>query len=405
MTIRSEGTAPAGRPDPADPVALTRALIRCPSVTPADAGALDVAEAALSALGFACRRLRFEAPGTDPIDNLYARLGTEAPHLCFAGHTDVVPAGDRATWTVDPFAGSLVEGQVIGRGAVDMKGAVAAMIAAAAQELAESGPFAGSLSLLLTGDEEGPSVNGTVRVLAAMAAAGERWDACLVGEPTNPGALGDMIKIGRRGNLYGILSITGAMGHSAYPARSDNPLPKLVKALSALLEAPLDTGTDVFEPSHLALTSVATDTDTVNVTPGRAAARFNIRFNDRHTGASLERWLHERLATIGVPYQLEIETRAEAFLTPPGPWSDLVQDAAEAALGRRPVLSTSGGTSDARFIKDYCPVVEFGLVGQTMHKSDEAVPVAHLKALTAVYRQVLRRVFAAGPALGAASAG
>jgi len=388
-------SAMGGSPDPCDPIALTQALIRCPSVTPADAGALGVAEAALSRLGFTCRRLRFETPGTDPIDNLYARYGTSPPHLCFAGHTDVVPAGDADTWSVDPFAGMRVGDRVIGRGAVDMKGAVAAMIAAAGQVLGRDGPFAGSLSLLLTGDEEGPSVNGTVKVLQAMAAAGERWDACLVGEPTNPESLGDMIKIGRRGNFYGTLTVSGAMGHSAYPQRSDNPLPKLVKALGALLEVPLDQGTDRFEPSHLALTSLQTDTDTVNVTPGKAMARFNIRFNDLHTGAALERRLHERLAATGVPYLLETETRAEAFLTPPGRWSTVVQDAAEAVLRRRPVLSTSGGTSDARFIKDYCPVVEFGLVGQTMHKSDEAVSVADLETLTSVYRGVLERFFAA----------
>jgi succinyl-diaminopimelate desuccinylase len=373
-----------------DPVALTQALIRCPSITPEDAGALDVVEDALTELGFRCHRLTFEQPGTAPVANLYARLGSERPNLAFAGHTDVVPPGDAEAWRVPPFAGELIDGFIYGRGAVDMKGAIACFIAATAQLLAGRRP-GGSISCLITGDEEGPAVNGTPKLLAWLQEQGETLDACLVGEPTNPERLGEMIKIGRRGSMTGHLTVRGVQGHVAYPDRADNPIPRLLRVLEQLTREPLDAGSAHFQPSQLVITTVDVGNPASNVIPAVAHATFNIRFNDQHTPATLEARLREQLRGIDDRYELTISTSGDSFVTSPGPLTQLLAAAIESELGRGPEHSTSGGTSDARFIKDVCPVVEFGLVGQTMHQVDERVAVADLEALTRVYRAFLER--------------
>lgn len=374
-----------------DVAALAQALVRCPSVTPRDEGALDLLQSVLEDLGLDCYRLPFERPGTARVDNLFARIGSGAPHFCFAGHTDVVPVGHPEAWRVDPFAGTIEDGALIGRGAADMKGAIAAFVAALARFLEETGGQpAGSISLLITGDEEGPAINGTVRVLDWMAETGNLPDACLVGEPTNPSELGEMIKIGRRGSLNAHLVVKGHQGHVAYPRLARNPIPDLVRLLSALTGATLDTGTELFQPSNLEVTNIEVGNGAPNVIPGRAEAHFNIRFNDLYTGESLERWLRERLDGVGVDYSLDAVVSGEAFLTPPGPLSDIVAKAVERRLGRRPELSTTGGTSDARFIRVYCPVVEFGLVGASMHKANEAASLADIAALGDIYLDILR---------------
>ncbi|MDX6751372.1 succinyl-diaminopimelate desuccinylase [Geminicoccaceae bacterium 1502E] len=378
-----------------DPIELTRALVRCPSVTPAEGGALALLEERLAALGFACERVRFEAPGTDPVDNLWARLGEGRPHLAFAGHTDVVPPGDPARWTDDPFAGVLRDGRIWGRGTTDMKSGIACFVAAVAGHLERHGPPRGAVSLLITGDEEGPAVNGTARLLEWAAARGERWDAAIVGEPTCPAELGDMMKIGRRGSMTGRLVAFGRQGHTAYPYRAENAAHLVVAMLQALLAEPLDGGSELFEPSNLQVTSIDIGNPASNVVPERAVATFNIRYNDRHDAASLERWLRERLDQAGGRYELEVGSSGDAFFTRPGPLSDMLGQAIEEVTGRRPELSTSGGTSDARFIKHYCPVVEFGLVGQSMHQVDESVALADIEGLTAVYQAFLGRFFAA----------
>ena len=378
-----------------DPVEVAGRLIRCPSVTPAEGGAIAALEAMLEPLGFACHRLRFETPGTDPIDNLYARFGTGGPHFCFAGHTDVVPVGDEAAWTVGPFEGTVRDGQLWGRGAADMKGGIAAFVAAAARVIDERGDaLPGSISLLITGDEEGPAVNGTPRVLDWMEANGEIPDACVVGEPTNPEALGDMMKIGRRGSLTGRLTVHGTQGHVAYPHLAENPVHHLLRMLEPFAHGRLDEGTAHFPPTTLAVTSIDVGNPASNVIPARASAVFNIRFNDAHSSDSLERMLRASFDQKGARYELATECSGESFVTEPGRLSDLVADAAEAVTGRRPELSTTGGTSDARFIKRLCPVVEFGLVGQTMHKVDERVAVDDVRALTDIYAAMLRRFFA-----------
>jgi succinyl-diaminopimelate desuccinylase len=371
-----------------DPVALAQALIRCPSVTPEDKGALGVVERALDQMGFRCHRLKFEESGTAPVDNLYARLGESAPNLCFAGHTDVVPPGDLDSWQVDPFAGEIRNGVLYGRGAVDMKGATACFLAATARFLERHRPE-GSISFLITGDEEGPAINGTRKVLAWLRQRRETLDACLVGEPTSAERLGDTIKIGRRGSLSARLTVRGVQGHVAYPERADNPLPRLLGMLQALSAEPLDAGSEHFQPSELVITSVDVGNAASNLIPAEARAAFNIRFNDRHTARTLEAALRARLDASGGDYRLEADSGAEAFLTMPGPFTDLLQALIERELGIVPALSTSGGTSDARFIKDVCPVVEFGLVGATIHQVDERVPVPDLEALTRVYLALL----------------
>jgi succinyl-diaminopimelate desuccinylase len=380
-----------------DPLALTQALIRCPSVTPADAGALGLLERSLTPLGFTCHRLAFEEGGSPRVENLYARLGTGGRNFCFAGHTDVVPPGDKSRWRSDPFAGVVIEGELVGRGAADMKGAIACFVAGVARFLERRGPdFGGSISLLITGDEEGPAINGTKPVLEWLKARGERLDACIVGEPTNPERLGQMIKIGRRGSLTGRLRVLGVQGHSAYPHLADNPVHRLLGILGALIAEPMDQGSAHFQPSTLQITSIDVGNPASNVIPAEAHAVFNVRFNDLHSSASIARWLHAVCAGSGARYELEIQVSGESFLTPPGPLSDLVAAAVEGVTGLKPELSTTGGTSDARFIKDVCPVVEFGMAGSTMHKVDERVAVADLESLARIYEAVLDGYFAGG---------
>lgn len=380
-----------------DPVELARALIRRPSVTPADEGALDIVEAALAGLGFSCRRLPFETPDTARVDNLYARIGRTGPNLCFAGHTDVVPTGPEEAWDVPPFGAEIRGGVLIGRGAADMKGAIAAFIAAAGRWLGDHRGD-GSVSLLITGDEEGPAVNGTRKVLALLAESGERIDHCVIGEPSGFETLGDMIKVGRRGSLNCWLTVHGRQGHVAYPDRAANPIPALLRKLLALSETPLDEGYDRFQPSSLQVTDIHIGNPAHNVIPGRAMARFNIRYNPNWTSKSLELWLRERLdalaAQTGARYELSTVASGDAFLTTDETFLALVEDAVEARLGRRPARSTKGGTSDGRFIKDYAPVVELGLAGMTIHQVNEQVPVDDIRALADIYFELLQRYFA-----------
>ncbi len=377
-----------------DVLTLARDLIRKPSITPRDEGALDVLQAALSNLGFVCERMKFEGDGGDPTDNLYARLGTAAPNFCFAGHTDVVPVGDG--WTTEPFAGQVIEGQLYGRGAADMKGAIAAFVAAAARFVKDQGQPKGSISLLITGDEEGDAINGTVKMLQKLKARGEKLDVCVVGEPTNPQKLGQMIKIGRRGSLTAKLTVHGTQGHSAYPHLSDNPIPRLMKMLAAITDKPLDEGSAHFQASTIAITTVDVGNAASNVTPAMAKAAFNIRFNDLHSGASLKAWLTKTFDALAPgQYDLAARISGESFITPPGALSTLVSDAVKAVTGLTPELSTTGGTSDARFIKDACPVCEFGMIGISMHKADEHCAVADLENLTTIYHKILSGYFGA----------
>jgi succinyl-diaminopimelate desuccinylase len=382
---------------PADPIALAHELLRCPSVTPKEGGALSLLDKLLSGAGFVVHRVSFSEPGADDVENLFARIGTAGPHLVFAGHTDVVPPGDEARWQHPPFVGEIVDGVLFGRGAVDMKGAIACELAAVLDHLAANGGKPkGSISFLITGDEEGVAVNGTVKLLRWAAARGEKFDHCILGEPTNPKALGDMVKIGRRGSLNGTLIVTGTAGHVAYPALADNPVRRIVAIMAAVMAEPLDAGSAHFDPSNLEFTSVDVGNKTVNVIPPEARGRFNIRFNDCHTQGSLKALIEARAhaAAQGGHFRIAWEpSNAGVFVTKPGPFVDMMSDAIAEVTGRQPEFSTSGGTSDARFIKDYCPVVEFGLVNATMHKINECVATADLVALTAIYRRVLDRYF------------
>jgi len=378
-----------------DPVKLSQDLIRCPSVTPVEAGALGLLQSVLEGLGFTCTRLPFSEPGTPDVDNLYARFGTASPNFCFAGHTDVVPTGDLKGWSIDPFAAEIVDGVLYGRGANDMKSAIAAFVTAAERFIAQRGPGFGSISLLITGDEEGPSINGTKKVVDWLKDRGEVLDACIVGEPTNPKKLGEMMKVGRRGSLNGRLTVLGAQGHVAYPHLADNPVPRLIRMLSALTEKKLDQGNAWFQPSNLEVVTIDVGNKATNVIPAKATAGFNIRFNDLHTGAALSQWLRETFDAVGGAYELEIQISGESFLTPPGALSDLIGEAAKTVTGLDPDRSTTGGTSDARFIRYACPVVEFGLVGETMHKVDERVRVEDIHALSDIYRHVLDGFFRA----------
>lgn len=387
------------------PVQNLATLIRCPSVTPAEGGALTALAAMLEPLGFTVERMVMSEPGTPDVENLYARIGTEGPHLMFAGHTDVVPVGDEAAWTHGPFSAEIAGGEMYGRGAVDMKGGIACFAAAVARHFEKHGPPNGSISFLITGDEEGPSINGTSKLLEWAAARGERWDACLVGEPTNPDRLGDMIKIGRRGSVSGAITVHGVQGHAAYPHLADNPVRSVIALADALMDPPFDKGTADFQPSNLEVTTIDVGNPAVNVIPARATASFNIRFNDTWTAetvmAEIVRRLEaaatdDRLRPGRAPVRYEIkwaERPSHVFLTRDDRLIASLSSAIEAAIGRVPQLSTTGGTSDARFIKDYCPVVEFGLVGQTMHMVDERVSVADLETLTMIYETFLARWF------------
>jgi succinyl-diaminopimelate desuccinylase len=379
-----------------DPIALTQALIRCESVTPKDAGALAVLQDALTPAGFACHRMTFSEPGFAAVDNLYARLGTGAPNLCFAGHTDVVPAGDEAAWTAPPFAAEIRNGVLYGRGAVDMKGEIACFVAAALRYLGGGNPK-GSISLLITGDEEGDSVNGTIKVLDWLKARGETIDACVVGEPSSQKAVGDEIKIGRRGSLNGDLVVEGKQGHAAYPHIADNPIPKLARIIDRLAALKLDDGTAHFEPSHVAVTVISVPNTATNVIPGQARARFNIRYNDAHTRPKMEAQIRAccaaAAAEVGAKFTLTFSGTGDVFLTQPGPLVETMIGAVREVTGHTPKLTTTGGTSDARFIKDFCPVVEFGLVNATIHQVDERVPTADLETLTRIYERFIAAYF------------
>ena len=378
-----------------DPVELTRELIRRPSVTPKDEGALAVLEQALKPLGFNCQRLPFSQAGTADVDNLYARVGTGRPHFCFAGHSDVVPVGDHAGWHYDPFGAEIVDGILYGRGACDMKGCIAAFAAAAESFLSRRGrSFNGSISLLITGDEEGPAINGTTKMLKWLADRNETIDACVVGEPTSESSLGDMMKIGRRGSMHAKLAMHGVQTHSAYPHLGDNPNHRLIRLLADLTGHELDKGNEWFQPSSLQVTTIDVGNTATNVIPALARANINIRFNDQHNSSKLTAWLKERIAAAGGKCDMEIQVSGEAFLTKPGPLSALVSDAVRAVTGRTPALSTTGGTSDARFICAYSPVVEFGLVSRTIHKTNECAPVADIQALAQIYGGILDRFFA-----------
>lgn len=376
-----------------DPVKLTQDLIRCPSVTPKDAGALDVLQAALESLGFTCTRLPFSEAGTEPVDNLYARYGTAQPNFCFAGHTDVVPVGNADQWQTGPFDGIIKDGVLFGRGASDMKGAIGAFVAAVSELLSEKAGLPGSISFLITGDEEGPAVNGTIKMLQWLEDQAEKLDFCLVGEPTNPGKVGDMAKIGRRGSLNVKLTVKGTQGHVAYPHLADNPIPRLVKMLDALSSHRLDEGNSHFQPSNLEVVSVDVGNSASNVIPAEAVARLNIRFNNEQTDQGLQEWIRAVCETIGGDYDLDMLASGDAFLTPPGRLSTLIADAVKKVTDRDVELSTTGGTSDARFIKNYCPVSEFGLVNKTMHKVDESVELEDLAQLTRIYHEILMAFF------------
>lgn len=381
-----------------DPVAIAQSLLRCPSVTPAEGGALAYLETILKAAGFTTHRMTFSEPGTPDVENFYARIGTGAPHLMFAGHTDVVPPGNEKAWTHPPFAGAIEGGVLYGRGAVDMKGGIAACIAATLDHLAANGGKPnGSISFLITGDEESVAINGTPKLLDWAAKHGETFDHCILGEPSNRETLGDTIKIGRRGSQNGTLIVHGKQGHVAYPERAENPVTGLAALIGALKAEPLDHGSKLFDPSNLEFTSIDIGNKTVNLIPGEARARFNVRFNDLHNQESLKALLEQRaIAASGGKIRFSFEwepSNADVFVVEPGPFTDVVAEAVTEVTGRKPVLSTTGGTSDARFIKNYCSVVEFGLVGQTMHAIDERVPVSELKALTTIYRNILDRYF------------
>jgi succinyl-diaminopimelate desuccinylase len=381
-----------------DAVSIARDLIRCPSVTPADAGALGVLENILKAAGFDVHRVTFSEPGTADIDNLYARIGSAAPHISFAGHTDVVPAGDETAWSHGAFSGEVKDGLLYGRGAVDMKGGIACSVAAVLEYLAaHGGKPKGSISFLITGDEEDVALNGTIKLLKWVADRGEKFDHCVLGEPSNVEVLGDCIKIGRRGSQSGTLYVDGVQGHVAYPQRANNPVPDISRLIVAISDEPLDHGSAEFQASNLEFTSVDVGNTATNVIPGQAQAKFNIRFNDRHTHESLRRLVEERVAkAAGNRIRARIvwePSNSNVFVTKPGAFTDLAVAAIEEVTGRKPELSTSGGTSDARFISRYCPVIEFGLVGQTMHQIDERTPVADLEKLTKIYRGVLDRYF------------
>jgi succinyl-diaminopimelate desuccinylase len=379
-------------------VQLAQSLIRCESITPEDAGALDVLIQTLKPARFAFWRLNFKEEGTPPVDNLYARIGDGPPHLCFAGHVDVVPPGDAKLWSHPPFAAEIEGDLLYGRGAADMKGAIACFTAAALDYVKGRGrEIDGSISLLITGDEEGPAINGTRKVLAWMKEQGERPDHCLVGEPTNTKRIGEAIKIGRRGSLNGWLKVTGVQGHVAYPHLANNPVKGLVKILARFYDAPLDYGSAHFSPSNLEVTTIDVGNPTVNMIPAFAEARFNVRFNDRHSTDALKAQLRQQailaLSGTDLSFSLEFDPPSDCFLTEPGPLDALLSEAVSEITGLTPSLSTDGGTSDARFIKEYCPVIEFGLTTATIHKADEHVAIADLEQLTAVYRRFIGLYF------------
>ncbi len=381
----------------ADPVAILQDLIRCPSVTPHEGGAMAYLETLLSNAGFQCHRLIFTDKDTPDIDNLFARFGTASPHLCFAGHTDVVPAGDESLWSHQPFAGEIADGKIYGRGATDMKGSVAAFAAAALDYVGTKGIKPGSISFLITGDEEGPAVNGTVKVLQWMKEHGHVPDHCLVGEPSCVDQLGDTMKIGRRGSLSFQVTVHGRQGHVAYPNKADNPVPKLARFIDRISHAKLDDGNEHFDPSSLVVTSFDVNNPATNVIPAKAIAKFNVRFSPEHNPVSLKAFVEKHIeavkAELGGVWQMVTHEGADAFITAPGAFVGLVQDAVEQETGLVPKLSTSGGTSDARFVKDYCPVLEFGPTNASIHQTDEHLDIEELKATTRIYARVIEAYF------------
>ena len=382
-----------------DPIALTQALIRCPSVTPAEGGALTLIADVLTPVGFTCHRMTMTEPGTPDVENLYVRYGRGQPNLCFAGHTDVVPVGNEQAWTRPPFGAEIHDGILYGRGAVDMKGAIACFMVAASRFIARHRDRADfSISLLITGDEEGPSINGTMKVLDWMKAKGEIMDACVVGEPSNPKALGDEIKIGRRGSLSGEIVVEGKQGHAAYPHMAENPIPKLARIIDRLSSAKLDDGTPEFEASNLQVTVISAPNTATNVIPAEARAKFNARYNDLWRRPKLENWIREHVAAAAAETKarasVSFSGTGDVFLTKPGPLVETMRAAVTSLTGRAPALTTGGGTSDARFIQAYCPVIEFGLVNETIHAVDERVPLADLDKLTAIYERFIEGYFA-----------
>lgn len=383
--------------DARDPIRLAQALIACRSVTPAEGGALAFMQQVLEAAGFVCHRLTMREEGTPDVENLYARFGTRGPNVCFAGHTDVVPPGDEASWLHKPFAAEIADGVLYGRGAVDMKGAIACFMAAALDQVAAAGAkLPGSISFLMTGDEEGPAINGTAKVLDWLSARGEKIDACLVGEPTSSGRLGDEIKIGRRGSVNGVIVIEGRQGHAAYPHLADNPVPKLARIIDRVSTTPLDAGTAHFQPSSLQTTIVSVPNTATNVIPASARANFNIRYNDLWSRPKVEAWVRDvcskAAAEVGAKFSLAFSGTGDVFLTERGPLVDAMAQAVQSVTGVAPQLTTNGGTSDARFIYKHCPVIEFGLRNATAHQTDEHVPLAELSALTEIYRGFLRHM-------------
>lgn len=377
-----------------DPVEIAQALLRCPSVTPLEGGALSLLESLLRPYGFACHRITMTEPGTPDVENLYARLGNGSPNLCFAGHTDVVPPGDETLWTHKPFAADIADGILYGRGAVDMKGSIACFLAAALDHIAAAGaPFKGSISFLITGDEEGPSINGTAKMLQWLEARGEKIDACLVGEPTSTDRLGDEIKIGRRGSVNGVLVVEGKQGHAAYPHLADNPVPKLARIIDRISTTPLDSGSAHFQPSSLQATIISVPNTATNVIPASARANFNIRYNDLHSRPKIEAWVNEvcsaAAAEVGAKFSLSFSGTGDVFLTEPGPLVETMARAVREVTGQSAELTTNGGTSDARFIYKYCPVIELGLRNATAHQTDEHVPVGELRSLTEIYRRFI----------------
>jgi succinyl-diaminopimelate desuccinylase len=377
-------------------VAIAQQLIRCLSVTPSDGGALRYLAVILEEAGFTTHSISFADPDSPPIENLYARFGSRSPHLVFAGHTDVVPPGDREKWRFDPFGGHIAEGMIWGRGACDMKGGIAAAVAAVLSFLAKRPALSGSIGFLLTGDEEGPAINGTVKLLQWVKAHGDSIEHCLLCEPTNRNVLGDTVKIGRRGSLTGMIRLHGTQGHVAYPQLADNPIPHLLRMLTAITHEALDTGSSFFDASNLEITSVDVGNTVANIIPAEARAVFNIRFNDRWSPLTLAAEIRRRCerAANRARFTLTFEpTNAVAFLTEPGSFTALVVDAITRVTGQTPTLSTAGGTSDARFIQAYCPVMEFGLVGQTMHAVDERAALADIEQLSAVYERILASYF------------
>lgn len=376
-----------------DPVKLTQDLIKCPSITPHEGGALDFLQNILQQMGFTCHRLLFDDINTPDVDNLYARIGTSGPVIAFAGHTDVVPVGEEKSWNVDPFAGEIKDGKLIGRGAADMKGAIGAFVAAISNFLSTTPNFSGSIALIITGDEEGPSINGTRKILHWMEEQGETFDACIVGEPSCTNNMGDTIKIGRRGSMNTDLTIHGTQGHVAYQHLADNPIPKLMEVLLKLNTTKLDEGNNHFQPSNLEITKVNINNNADNVIPEEASASFNIRFNDQHTSASLKEWIRKTVEDSGYKHTLTFRVSGESFITQPGNLSNLLSQSVEKITGITPELSTGGGTSDARFIYKYSPVVEFGLINETIHQVNEYAATKDIEQLAEIYTDFLKNFF------------